>query len=114
MTVIMAAFIRDVVVPVLRIYGDCVAVHLVLDASRTRSPMGDMRRAFISEVVAPTLRYPTEDIPHYERFASGLRGLHALARELAGACACSATKPASGKKAIRRRTVRCPGPERAG
>ena len=84
MAVIMAAFIHDVAVPTLRIYGACVAVHLVLDAARTRSPVGDMQAAFIGDVVAPTLRYPTEDMPHYEHFASQLRGLHALARELAG------------------------------
>ena len=84
MAVIMAAFICDVVVPMLRIYGAGVAVHLVLDAARTRSPVGDTRAAFIREVVVPTLRYPTEDMPHYARFASQLRGLHALARELAG------------------------------
>ena len=44
----------------------------------------DARVAFISDVVAPTLRYPTEDMSHYARFASRLRALHALARELAG------------------------------
>ncbi len=84
MAVITAAFFSDGVVPMLRIYGACVAVHLVLDAARTRSPVGDTRAAFIREVVAPTLRYPTEDMPQYARFASQLRGLHALARELAG------------------------------
>ncbi|MYC08009.1 MAG: hypothetical protein F4X57_12700 [Chloroflexi bacterium] len=84
MAVIMAAFIRDVVVPTLRIYGACVAVHIVLDAARVRPRTDDVRAAFISEVLAPTLRYPTEDIPHYERFVSQLRGLHALAREFAG------------------------------
>ena len=84
MAVTMVALIRDVVVPTLRVYGACVAVHLVLDASRTRSPVCDMRAAFISEVVAPKLRYPTEDLPHYERFASQLRALQALARDLAG------------------------------
>ena len=84
MAVIMAAFIHDVVVPMLRVYGICVAVHLVLDATRARSQGDHARAAFISEIVAPTLRYPTEDMPHYARFASQLRGLHALVRELAG------------------------------
>ena len=84
MAVIMAAFIRDVAVPTLRIYGACAAVHLVLNAARTRSPVGGARAAFIGDVVAPALRYPTDDMPHYARFASRLRGLHALARELAG------------------------------
>ena len=84
MTVIMAGFIRDVVVPTLRIYGVCVAVHLVLDTAKALTWRGDARAAFISDVVGPTLRYPTEDMPHYERFASQLRALHALARELAG------------------------------
>ncbi|MDE2686326.1 MAG: hypothetical protein OXI16_02335 [Chloroflexota bacterium] len=84
MTVIMTAFIRDVVVPTLRIYGACVAVHLVLDAAKARPRRGDVRAAFIGDVVAPALRYPAEDMSHYARFASRLRGLHALARELAG------------------------------
>ena len=84
MAVIMAAFIRGDVVPTLRIYGACAAVHLVLHAAKARPQRGDARAAFISDVVAPTLRYPTEDMPHYARFASQIRGLHALARELAG------------------------------
>ena len=84
MTVIMAAFLRDVVAPTLRVYGACAAVHLVLDAARTRSPVGGARAAFIGDFVAPLLRYPTDDMPHYGRFALRLRRLHALARELAG------------------------------
>ncbi len=84
MAVIMTAFISDDVVPTLRIYGSCVAVHLVLDASRNRPQRGDARAALIRDIVAPALRYPTEDMPHYARFATQLRGLHALTRELAG------------------------------
>lgn len=84
MTVIMAAFLRDVVAPTLRVYGDCAAVHLVLDAARTRSPVDGARAAFIGDFVAPLLTYPTDDMPHYGRFALRLRRLHALARELAG------------------------------
>ena len=84
MAVIMDAFISDVVVPTLRIYGACVAVHLVLDTAKARPRRDDARAAFISDVVAPMLRYPTEDMSHYARFASRLRALHALARELAG------------------------------
>ena len=84
MAVILATFIRDVVVPTLRVYGAYVAVHLVLDAAKARPQRGDARAAFIRDIVAPTLRYPTEDMPHYARFASQLRVLHGLARELAG------------------------------
>ena len=84
MSVILDAFIHDVALPTLRVYGASVAVHLVLDSARMRSPVGDARAAFISEVVAPSLSYSAGDLPHYERFASRLRGLHALARELAG------------------------------
>ena len=84
MSVILDAFIQDVVAPTLKVCGASVAVHLVLDAADARSPVGGARPAFISEVVAPTLRYHTGDLPYYERFASRLRGLHGLARELAG------------------------------
>ncbi|MDE2686469.1 MAG: hypothetical protein OXI16_03080 [Chloroflexota bacterium] len=84
MAVIMAAFIRDVVTPTLRIYGACAAVHIVLDAAKECPQRDYARAAFIRDVVVPTLRYPTEDMPHYTRFASQLRGLHALAQELAG------------------------------
>ena len=84
MATILDAFIRDVATPTLRIYGACAAVHLLLDAAKMRSPVDGARAEFISEVVAPTLRCPTDDLPHYGSFASRLRGLHALARELAG------------------------------
>lgn len=48
------------------------------------TPAGRVVRAeFISKVVAPTLRYPTDDLPHYGGFVSRLRELHALCREMA-------------------------------
>lgn len=84
MSVILDAFIQDVVVPTLSVYGASVAVYLVLDSAKARPPRGDMAAEFISEVVAQTLVYPTDDLPHYGRFASRLRKLHALARKLAG------------------------------
>ncbi len=88
MVVILEAFIKDVVAPTLRACGASVAVHLVLDAAKARPPTGDARAEFIGEVMAPALSYPTDDLSNYGRFASRLRKLHALARELAGDMSC--------------------------
>ena len=91
MSNILSAFHHAVTVPTLRAAGTSVAVYLVVDATRGRSRKSDAPANFIREVVVPTLRYLTQDQPdqgevsaHYQRFASKLHALHALARELAG------------------------------
>ncbi len=71
-------------VPTLRTSEASDAVHLVFGAAEVLLRRGELQAAFIHAVIAPTLRYPTDDLPYYGRFASRLRKLHARAREFAG------------------------------
>ncbi len=91
MSNVLSAFHHDVTLPTLRASGTSVAIYLLADAARTRPSMSGMSATFIRDVVVRTLGHPTQDLPdygdvseHYERFASRLRALQALAREVAG------------------------------